>query len=258
MSTARVLVTRPTHQAAALMQAIKAAGMQPNLVPCIEIHPPADEDAYLTALQANIDWADWLFFVSRNAVNGVEFGLEELGEIFPPHVKVAAIGEATSRALQSAGIEVSATPPSGVDSEALLSHPDLQEIAGKKVVIFRGQQGRKTLAEGLQQRGADLREQAVYRRVKPDEGGASLAIFLTADPSVPRVVTATSVAVLENLLALTPPAFVPTLLQLPLVVISERIARVATQLGFQQVEVADVANAQAMTPAIVAVVQRSR
>jgi uroporphyrinogen-III synthase len=82
--------------------------------------------------------------------------------------KIAAIGKATSEALECAGIPVDLTPEDP-SSEDLLCLPELQSpsLKGKTVTIFRGKSGRTLLDETLKQRGALVKEIVLYERVLP-------------------------------------------------------------------------------------------
>jgi uroporphyrinogen-III synthase len=59
--------------------------------------------------------------------------------------------------------------PSGeADSEALAELPELQDLQGRSVVIFRGQGGREWLRTKLEARGARVEYAECYRRARPD------------------------------------------------------------------------------------------
>ena len=67
MPSPRVLITRAPHQASALAEALRAAGLEPILIPTIEIAPPTSFAA-LDAAFANLPNYHWLIFTSANAV----------------------------------------------------------------------------------------------------------------------------------------------------------------------------------------------
>ena len=58
-------------------------------------------------------------------------------------------------------------PSERFDSEALLALPELETVAGKRIAIFRGEEGRELLGDTLRARGASVEYVACYRRVQP-------------------------------------------------------------------------------------------
>jgi uroporphyrinogen-III synthase len=233
LAGAGVLITRPGAQAENLARLVSAAGGRPIAFPTIEILPACDSDAARARLAE--PW-DLILFVSRNAV---EYG-RALG---PPRgfgaAMIGAVGRATAAALQSAGLPTQLVPAAGFDSESLLALPELTNVAGKRVLIVRGEGGRPLLAETLSLRGADVHYAEVYRRSIP---------AVEIGPQLPQwraevgFVTATSDEVLNNLMQMVGKAGRDWLLGTPLVVISERGAGGAMQLGFRTVAVADEAS----------------
>ena len=163
----RVLITRPAHQAAPLQQRLEQAGGQWLLFPLLAIEGSAEPDA-LQDLFKQLASLDLLIFVSPNAV---EFGLPLLDQAggLPESVQLACVGKGTARKLiELTGRQPNIQPSDRFDSEALLALPAMQQVAGKSILIVRGQQGREHLAESLRARGAKVRYAEVYRRVKPD------------------------------------------------------------------------------------------
>jgi uroporphyrinogen-III synthase len=110
-------------------------------------------------------------FVSANAV---ENALAD-ARPWPAHVVAFAPGPGTAAALHAAGVTSVRTPDRGNDSEALLALPELSDVAGKRVVIFRGSGGRDLLGASLRARGAKVDYVECYRRARPASGVAGLA-----------------------------------------------------------------------------------
>jgi uroporphyrinogen-III synthase len=152
---------------------------------------------------------------------------------------VGAVGRATAAALHAAGIPPQLVPAAGFDSESLLALPELTGVAGKRVLIVRGEGGRALLGETLAVRGAEVHFAEVYRRSIPAvEIGPQLSLWRAEV----GFVTATSDEVLNNLMQIVGDAGRDWLLETPLVVISERGAAGAMQLGFRTVAVAEEAS----------------
>ncbi len=223
-----MLVTRPLHQLSGLVQSIEADGGHAFRLPTIEIVPRQDSQQLVDALRNAIEF-DGVIFVSPNAV---EYGLPLLdrANVLEGSPAIAAVGAATARALESAGRGVAIVPVQGADSEALLVHPDLQKVAGKRFLIVRGDGGRELLMKTLSARGAQVQYAEVYRRAAPKTGRGALREWLERGEI--DVVTTTSAAGLENLVQLAGGELTPLLCRLPLVVVSERMLQLAERLGF--------------------------
>ncbi|MBK1645780.1 uroporphyrinogen III synthase [Thiocapsa imhoffii] len=226
-----VLVTRPAGQAEGLCQLIAAAQGRAIAVPSILIEPTTDPDAARQLLQSS--W-DLMFFVSRNAVEQA-LALTPDGT-WPQAARIAAVGRATAHALASAGRVPDLVPDERFDSETLLRMPELASMPGQRVLIVRGDGGRTLLAETLRARGAEVVYAEVYRRCLPAFDPQPLLADWRASVAV---VTATSEEVLRNLMTMLGPEGRSLLLETPLVVIAERTAQTARELGFTRVLVAE-------------------
>lgn len=224
-----VLVTRPAGQAAALAQAIRAAGGTAFEFPALAVEAvPADE---LVASLAQLGTADIAIFISPNAA---QFGMAAIraGGPLPDTLQVFAVGSGTARALQEQGVSGVITPD-GQDSEALLALPQLAEVAGKRVVIVRGVGGRALLADTLAARGAEVAFMECYRRERPQADAAPLLARWQAGGI--DAVTVTSAETLHNLAALLGDAGLPLLLRTPLFAPHEKIAEAARRFGIARV-----------------------
>lgn len=219
LAGAGVLVTRPEHQAADLVAAVRAAGGRAIPFPVIDIEArrPADLAADLDTLPA----ADISVFVSRNAV---EHGLLAV----PPGSRIAAIGDATAEAVVAAGRRVDIAPAAGFDSEALLAEPALQNVAGLHVRIVRGNGGRELLGDTLRQRGAQVHYVEAYARRRHQLREADIATLESAwrGDGIHYVIVL-SAATLEHLLGLLPDEFRKRLPDTRLVSPSERVIKTA-------------------------------
>lgn len=151
-----VLVTRPRHQAADLIEAIEARGGTAVSFPVIEIK--ARDEADVLADVAQLEDPAITVFISRNAV---DHGLPYAAG------KLAAIGPTTAEAIDKAGARVDICPSSGFDTEHLLAEAELGDIAGKTIRIIRGDGGRELLASSLEERGAHVDYVSTYLRKIP-------------------------------------------------------------------------------------------
>jgi len=221
-----VLVTRPAHQAATLVQAIQAAGGEAFVFPALAIEAVPVEA--LSAPLAQLRAADIVIFISPNAA---QFGMAAMGTL-PEAIQVFAVGPGTARVLHEQGVGGVITPD-GQDSEALLALPQLAQVAGKRVVIVRGVGGRALLADTLAARGARVTFMECYRRVRPQADAALLLACWQAGGM--DAVTISSAETLENLAALLGEAGRPLLLHTPLFAPHEKIAESARRFGVVRV-----------------------
>ncbi|MGI9248133.1 MAG: uroporphyrinogen-III synthase [Woeseiaceae bacterium] len=242
-----VLVTRPRTQAVELVSAIENAGGSAFCFPVMEI--AALDQNVVSANAAKLARPDVVIFISRNAV---EYGLRYTGG-----GKVAAIGPATAAAVKSAGRIVDIQSASGFDSEHLLAEPALQDVAGQRVRIIRGNSGRALLAEELTARGAIVEYLAVYERRLPDVDAQTLAeIESRWRQGDIAVITVMSVQSLQNLVALLPAWCESQLEFTPLVTPAGRVIKEALdRYPASRPILASGPNAREMVEAIIALHQ---
>ncbi len=229
-----VLVTRPSPQGEGLCKRLRAAGAQAVHLPALQIAPAQSSEALEAALQAAAE-ADWVIFVSGNAVR---FGLSALRArnlALREDASVAVVGPASAEALIERGVAVTAQPDSGYTSEDLLRLLDGVELAGAQAVIFRGNGGRGVLAEAFTARGARVCFAEVYRRETPPFDDRQ---FLTWSRGAHRVVVLTSAEGTQNLLCSVTAEQRRALLEAVALVISPRLAHLARQAGFERIELA--------------------
>lgn len=201
-SAKRVLVTRAAHQGSALADELKKLGLEPVLIPTLEIAPPSSYASVDVALHA-LERFDWLVCTSANAVE--VFAERRPSEPVPGHLKVAAIGQATARALATAGLDVHLLPAQAVAeslAEALL--PFVQRPDGKpaRFLLLRAEQGRDALPDLLRAAGAEVTVAPAYRTVIPASSAADLREWLAGDGVGLGAVTFTSSSSARNLIAL--------------------------------------------------------
>jgi uroporphyrinogen-III synthase len=224
----RVVITRPTGQAAELQSRLKQAGAGPLLFPLLAITASQQPDNLKKALSDLTD-GDLLIFISPNAVR---YGLAQLNEPLPTGLLLGCVGRGTARTLERAiGREPQLLPHEGYDSEALLALPWLQpeRIKDRKVLIVRGEGGREHLAESLRARGAQVEYAEVYRRSMPNNDPENLLGPLRRNEI--DIISVTSSEALDNLIEFGKNQL-EALQQTPLVVFHQRIAEAARQRGF--------------------------
>lgn len=194
------ILTRPDGQAHVLAQALSAEGIDTLEFPLLDIAAQADPEVLValdTALRSLTSYA-LAVFVSPNAVahalarlthlqspdGAAEAGdADEAGALWPAGVPVAVVGPGSAQALADAGIALPGhrviVPPGGpaarFDSEALLAQLDLEALAGRRVLLVRGDGGRELLADTLRAHGARLDIVSAYTRRAPAPDTAAWA-----------------------------------------------------------------------------------
>jgi uroporphyrinogen-III synthase len=228
-----IVVTRPREHAVILAERIRAAGGVPILFPTIEILPPEDPEA-VWSLIARLDGFQLAIFVSPTAaMRGV--GMVTERRIWPKNLRVAAVGMGTAKALEEQGLQGVVAPAGEADSEALAELPELHDLQGRSVVIFRGEGGREWLGRRLEERGARVEYAESYRRARPKaDAGALLARWQCGGVEAASV---TSAEGLTNFLEMLGPTGREYLRATPVFVPHPRIALAARKLDVREVVV---------------------
>ena len=241
-----VLVTRPENQAGHFIEMINSnAGSAINL-PTIDIAASP-----LTAEQKkklhNLSDVNIVIFVSVNAVNYALKALKSLKLDFPENLIVAAVGPSTAAALQKNEVQVDIVPEKDFSSEGLLATPELDDIAGEQILIFKGEYGRELLSAELVDRYAQVDSIECYQRVIPKVDTKPIIKLLNADDV--DAITATSVSSIKNLFEMFGDDG-NLLTQVPFVVASRRIAEVCEDFEINNTVIADNAGDKAMLEAL--------
>ena len=243
LSGLKIAVTRPRDQAARLARRIEQAGGIPLLFPLLDIAPVQDQQALhkqisrlaqKEPLAASFEERqfDLAIFISPNAVQYGMAAIRAAGEI-PASLKIATVGQGSAKALREMGITNVIAPVERFDSEGLLALPELQNVAGWRVLILRGDGGRELLGDTLRARGATVEYAACYRRSKPQQDAAMLL------DAAPDALTVTSSEALGYLWQMLDDAQRDRVCAIPLFVPHKRIAELAQQQGWRQVRLTD-------------------
>ena len=223
----KIAVTRPRDQAAQLVRRIEQAGGIPLLFPLLDITPVQDTKTLHEQI-ARLEQFGLAIFISPNAVHYGIAAIRSVGAI-PHSLKIATVGQGSAKALRELGINNLIAPTERFDSEGLLALPELQNVAGWRVMIFRGDGGRELLGDTLKTRGATVEYATCYQRSKPQQEAGSLLAAL------PDVITVTSSEALGYLWQMLDNNAQAILRATPLFVPHARIAELARQQGWQHV-----------------------
>ncbi len=223
-----VLVTRPRERSEGLCRRLEALGARVVALPTIAIEPLDDVDTRQRAMRL-LPRADRIVFVSPAAVEAGLALLRRAGVAIHAEARVAAVGHGTAVALSAAGWRVDDAPEQGAGAEALLA-AGLHRVAGERVVVVRGENGREQLAAGLRVRGAEVLYLEVYRRVLPAVDTAAAAAGWREGWL--RFTLVTSATGLDHLLRMLDPAAGAALRRTRVVTVSLRLAAAVRHAGF--------------------------
>lgn len=219
-----ILVTRPYGRHNNLCSKITEQGGKCLHYPVISIEPPPELDIeQLLKLREQLHSFTMAIFISPTAVeqSAIYF------PVLPEHFTIVSLGSKTTQALLARSIPVDIEAPEH-NSESLLKTVDFQmpNIDGQRILIFRGTGGRALLGDTLARRGAQVRYVETYQRQLPPHPPLDEQQVAGLD-----AITISSNESLDNLVTLMED---PTpLIDIPLLVPSDRAVTLARQHGFR-------------------------
>jgi len=156
-----IVTTRPAAQADGLASVLQNLGATVHNFPVITIAPA--DPAPLREIP--LETCTLAFFVSPNAVDRA-LQIRPRAD-WPASLRVAAVGPTSAHALEAHGFGEVLCPHDRFDSEGVLALPEFsqQAVAGKRILIVRGEGGRELLADTLAGRGAKVLTVSCYRRI---------------------------------------------------------------------------------------------
>ncbi|WP_202307053.1 uroporphyrinogen-III synthase [Dryocola clanedunensis] len=243
-----ILVTRPSPAGEELVSRLRTLGQVAYSFPLIEFSP-GRELAQLPERLAALSPGDLVFVLSQHVVHYAQPLLRRNQLKWPENLSWFAIGRTTALALHTVSHLPVRYPLDRETSEVLLQLPELQNVAGKRVLILRGNGGRELLGNNLASRGAKVDFCECYQRCAKIYDGTEEA-FRWRERGVNTLVV-TSGEMLKQLYTLIPEWYrTDWLLHCRLVVVSERLAIVARELGWQDIRIADNADNDALLRAL--------
>lgn len=232
-STNSVLVTRPGKVGEELCELLQQNNIHSEYVPGLLIveNPSQFSQQIIEENKQKLISADVIIVISANAVDYCHNLLPEITQQTP----ILAMGKASKRVLveDRKYIEKQIILPVQYISESLLELELLQNIQQQNIVFVCGIGGRGLLEQELQQRGAKCSRIECYQRCYPGDPSYIKKLQQLLAQNTLDCVVVTSGEALENLVKMSG-SYLDALLKLQLVVISERIARIAINLGFQK------------------------
>ena len=137
-----ILVTRPSPAGEELVSRLRTLGQVAWHFPLIEFSPGRQLPQLADQLAA-LGESDLLFALSQHAVAFAQSQLHQQDRKWPRLPTYFAIGRTTALALHTVSGQKILYPQDREISEVLLQLPELQNIAGKRALILRGNGGRE-------------------------------------------------------------------------------------------------------------------
>ncbi len=225
-----ILNTRPAHQALDFNQSLKSLGAEVINCPALKIVPITDAWEKHAPAPSSFDL---IIFISTNAVN---YFFERISpQNWPTSIITLAIGAATASALLEK--QITARQPEDSHTEGLLRMACFQQIREKKILIIKGTGGRALLQTDLINKGAHVETLDVYTRTMPDLSPQFIQ-QIWRDNMI-DIILFTSQQGMQQVFALFGQTAQTWLQSKPSLVISQRLAGIARQMGIKKIFIAN-------------------
>ena len=229
----RIAVTRARVQASELVHRLQALGAWVLEVPTIAFAEPENWRAVDKAI-AGVHAFDWLVLTSANATDRFFGRLLQQGRDMRAlgKIKIATIGAATSDRVRAWHLSVDIE---AVDrtSEGLIRAFE-GDLSSQRFLLPRPEKSRDMIAQGIRQRGGDVREVGVYKTVTPKCLPAEFLQHLERD-AIDLIAFTSSSTVLNLMELLGEPLQQAGRERLPAACIGPITARTAVAQGFDVV-----------------------
>jgi uroporphyrinogen-III synthase len=197
----RILVSRAKKQAGALSSALRELGCRVIEIPFIELRKPSSYQPLDSALR-NLATYDWLILTSVNGVEALfaRLAKKKVDASALAHLKIAAIGPATRKAIEQHGLRVAVTPKEYVAESAVASLQ--RRVKGKRVLLVRAKIARDVIPRELRRAGAEVDVVEAYETVAPKSSEKRLRALLANRTLRPHAITFTSSSTVKNFVEL--------------------------------------------------------
>jgi uroporphyrinogen-III synthase len=222
----RTLITRPVHQSQNLALQMRSLGGIVIHFPTLAIIGPKNIKKVVLGIK-KLNQYDLVIFISPNAVFKAAEYIHPIWPSWPKNLKTIATGPGTALSLKQHNLPCDNFPEKDFNGIGLVKLIALQNIKQKKILIIKGQGGRRYLAKSLKDKGAQIDNLNVYKRALPKIDTSNIPNQKNID-----VIICTSHSGLKNLVGLLYPYWQDTLFRKQLLVISPRLADSAKKLGF--------------------------
>lgn len=223
-----ILITRPDERGQQLAEKLAERGVFALHQPLFSTEKGQDL-ASLPSLIARLNPGDMIFAVSRSAVDFACAALKETGFSWRSDLHYFAVGQGTAHYFCAQIEQAVRYPIQSENSEGLLALPEMQQLAGKQVLILRADFGRAYFGEQAAQRGAIVQTVECYRRVMTPHLAEQLSL---AKRTGIETILITSGDILTTLVEQTTESDQTWLRSCRLVVIGQRLAALARHYGW--------------------------
>ena len=227
-----ILVTRPEQESQALCDALNQLGHPAISHPLLTVHP-GKELSQLPELFSPLSDGDFLIAVSQHAVEHTQDYLQHHQIDWKKGLHYLAVGQKSAQHLRTY-ISDTVHFPTPSDSEHLLALPVLNHVAGKKVLILRGNGGRDLIYQALEALGAEVNYCEVYqRKMTPFDGKLNARKWQSQNINTIIITSGEQLSFFTSQFA---GADLNWVQHCRLLVPSERINQLGQQLGYQHIE----------------------
>ena len=247
----RALVTREPGRPGALALALRERGIDPIVIPTIELRTAAPGGA-LDAAAASLASYAWVVVTSANGAAAIAAAVGRNGRTLGM-ARIAAVGSATAEALAGQGVPAAFIP--GRAGAAALAE-ELPVVAGERILLARADAADGDLPARLRARGALVDDVVAYHTIE-GPGAARLPVSTAMREGV-DVLVFTSGSTVRGLVALLPPIERSAALALPACCIGPSTARAARAAGFVHVLEAETPSTDALADLAAVAVAMSR
>lgn len=184
-----------------MSDALRQHGAEVLEIPFIEIRPPRSYNQIDAAI-GNLPDYDWLILTSVNGARAFFERLQALGksEADLLHLKIAAIGPATRKAIEQHGLPVDVVPREYVAESVVESLREL--VRGERILLARAKVARDVIPNELRILGAKVHVVEAYETVIPDSSREALLHALSDAGHKPYAITFTSSSTARNFVEL--------------------------------------------------------
>ncbi|MGX3066813.1 uroporphyrinogen-III synthase [Ursidibacter arcticus] len=226
-----VLVTRPDLRGEKLTELLVEQGLFAIHQPLFMVESGRELPLLPSAL-ARLNSGDYVFAVSKNAVDFATQTLNETGFAWRSDLMYFAVGQSSANYFSAKSEQAVRYPLQSENSEGLLALPEMQQLQDKNILILRANTGREFFTEQAIHRGAKVQTLECYQRIESAEN-LSEKISLAKRVGVDTII-ATSAEILSLLVEKTLETEQEWLFGCRILVVGERLANIAKRLGWQQ------------------------